>query len=373
MMIVQAEKTFSQTSLKFKNDWAATRERFELWWRHEYFGRCSLAVTAPLANPTERPAPPPAKTIEEQWYDLDAITSRNDYHFSKTFFGGEALPIWHPGYPGIATIPTILGCPFRLDMHTGWHDPLLNDPDGFDIRSVHLDEEHPAYQYHMAVLHRAAKESAGKSIPSVGAFYHGGDTLAALRGTEQLLIDCIERPEVVRDAEDWLMEMWCEFYERSYTAVNGSAQGSVSWMGLWAPGKTYAVSNDFSYNISTQMFQELFLPAIERQLHFLDYSIYHVDGVNAFRHVPTLCKLPHLQAIQILPGDGQPSPLYFMETLKLVQAAGKNLHITIPPEEVEFALAQLSARGLFIQTSTSTELEARTLLANVERWSRDRG
>ena len=358
--------------MQFKEDWAETRERFELWWRHEYFGRCALAVTAPLANPPERPAPPQPTTVEEQWYDLDAIAERNDFHFSRTWFGGEALPVWNAGYAGIAGIPNMLGCPFRLNMETGWHDPLLTDPDGFDIRSLSLDESHPAYRYHFDVLQRAVEESAGKSLPSMGAFYHGGDTLAALRGTEQLLIDCIERPEVVRDAEDWLMEMWCDFYDRTYAVVDGPTQGSACWMGLWAPGKTYAVSNDFSYNISPQMYRELFLPAIERQLGFLDYSIYHVDGVNAFQHVAALCEQPRLQALQILPGAGQPSPLHFMDTLKRVQAAGKNLHITIPADEVEAALAQLSARGLFIETSTSTENEARALLANVERWSRDR-
>ena len=60
-----------------------------------------------------------------------------------------------------------------------------------------------------------------------------------------------------------------------------------------------------------------------------------------------------------------------METLKLVQAAGKNLYITISADEVEPALAELSARGLFIQTSARTEAEARALLVNAERWSRD--
>jgi len=121
------------------------------------------------------------------------------------------------------------------------------------------------------------------------------------------------------------------------------------------------------------MFRDLFLPAIERQIGFLDYSIYHVDGVEAFRHVDVLCGLPQLQAIQILPGAGKPSPLYYMEVLKKVQNAGKNLHISISPEEVKPALDQLSARGLYISTWCGTESEARQLLANAERWSVDRG
>jgi hypothetical protein len=115
------------------------------------------------------------------------------------------------------------------------------------------------------------------------------------------------------------------------------------------------------------------LPAIERQTRYLDHTVYHVDGVGAFAHVPALCELPRLQAIQILPGEGKPSALHYLDVLKTVQAAGKNLQIWLPAGEVEAALRELSARGLFISTSCGSEAEARALLRNVERWSVDRG
>jgi hypothetical protein len=281
--------------------------------------------------------------------------------------------MWDAGYPGIASIPTMLGCPFSVDMSTGWHDALLTDPDGFDVKALRLDEKHPAYKYHFAVLARAMRETPAKSFPSMGAFYHGGDTLAALRGTEQLLMDCIERPDAVRDAEDWLMTMWFDFYDRTYAAINGAEQGSACFFGMWAPGKTYGVSNDFSYNISADMYRDLFLPAIKRQIEFLDYSIYHVDGVGAFKHVDAMCELPRLQAVQILPGANQPSPLHFMDILTKVQAAGKNLAIWIAPEKVEQALSMLSARGLYISTYAKNQTQAEELLGQAESWSVDRG
>ena len=95
-----------------------------------------------------------------------------------------------------------------------------------------------------------------------------------------------------------------------------------------------------------------------------------MDGISAFAHVPALCELPRLQALQILPGAGKPSPLYYAETLKIVQDAGKNLHISIPIAEVEQALKTLSAKGLFIHTSARTEAEARDLLEKAKIWSR---
>ena len=96
-------------------------------------------------------------------------------------------------------------------------------------------------------------------------------------------------------------------------------------------------------------------------------------GMGNFAHVPALCELPRLEALQIAPGAGKPSALHYMDTLKTVQAAGKNLQISLAPEEIQPALEQLSARGLFISTWARTETEARELLKNAERWSVDRG
>ena len=167
------------------------------------------------------------------------------------------------------------------------------------------------------------------------------------------------------------MEVWFEVYDTFYEIVREAAGGSTCWFALWSPGKFYGSQNDFSYMISPAMFRDLFLATIERQTEFLDHSVYHVDGVGAFAHVDALCELPRLQALQILPGAGKPGPLHYMDVLKKVQSKGKNLHISIPAGEVERALKELSARGLFVSTNCDTEEEARQLLKDAERWSHD--
>lgn len=359
--------------LLYKEDWEETKERFKAWWAHEYFGRCGLAVTAPKKNAPDVPPPPDVETVKQRWYDLDWISRQMDYTLSRTYYGGEALPVWNAGYCGVSSLSNFLGCPISLDMNTGWCDPVLTDPETIDFQSLRLDESHPDYQFTMRMLKRAVEESRGKSIPSIGAFGGCGDTLASLRGTEQLLIDCIERPEEVRTADEFLMDIWYIFYNRCYEIIRDVAEGSICWFTLWSPGKFYGASNDFSYNIGPEMFRDIFLSVIEQQTEFLDHTVYHVDGVNAFVHVDALCELPKLQALQILPGAGKPSPLHYMDILKKVQAAGRNLHISISPHEVETALSELSARGLFISTSAETEDDARQLLKSAEKWSKDRG
>jgi len=355
--------------LLYKPDWEQARQRMLAWWNHEALGRCALAVTAPRADTPAGDPPARPATALQRWTDLDYIAALNEYHHARTYYGGEAFPIWSGGYPGHAAIPAFLGCRTTLDMETGWWDPALTDDD-WDVRALHLDRDGYWWRFTIALLKRAAQESRGKSIPSIGAFGGCGDTLAALRGTDRLLFDVILTPERVADAERYLMEQWIEVYETFYQIIREAAGGSTCWFPLWSPGRFYSAHCDFSYMISPRMFANLFLPAIERQTRYLDHTVYHADGVDAFRHLPALLELPRLQAFQVLPGAGKPSPLHYLDTLRLVQAAGKNLHITIPPEEVEPALELLSARGLFIETHCATEEQARALLRNAEGWSK---
>jgi len=318
-------------------------------------------------RPRLRPRAPNSK-----WMDLDWIAAANDYHHRATFFGGEAFPIWTTGYPGYAELSTYVGSPVHLDYATGWHDAILTG-DLADFRQLKIDYEGRAWKFGIELLKRAAEESRGKSIPSIGAFGGSGDTLAALRDTNRLLLDVIEQPDLVREADQFLVRLWSQIYDEYYDIIHAVSEGSTSWFPLWAPGKFYATECDFSYMISPQMYRDLFMPVIEEQLRFLDYSVYHVDGISAFVHVPAICELRRLQAIQILPGAGKPSPLHFMDTLKYVQSHGKNLHISISPAEVETALSELSARGLFLETWCDSEDEARDLLNKIKHWSSDQG
>ena len=118
--------------------------------------------------------------------------------------------------------------------------------------------------------------------------------------------------------------------------------------------------------------QDIYLPVLQKQLDFLDYAIYHLDGLGNFAHVDLLCELENLQSLQILPGEGQPNPLHYMSVLKKVQAARKHLCLWPWPNEVRPALAELSAKGLFIVTSCQTEQEAKDLLRKAEKWSKER-
>lgn len=350
-----------------KPDWEACKARYAAWWQHEDIGRAGICVTAPK-RPNAPMAPLPA-TVEARWTDWDYLSERMTRQIENTYYGGEAFPIWQMGYPGWDALPVFLGCDVELAEDTGWWHPFMEKGELCSYRpeALTIQRESRWFRLSQDYLRRVEQASRGVAIPTTGAFGGGGDTLAALRGTQELLIDVKDDPDAVLKFEMRMMDVWIEHYTERHEILARSREGAAGWFDLWAPGRFYAAQCDFSHMISTSDFERCFLPAIDRQVSFLDYSVYHVDGTGAFRHVDALCSLPRLNALQILPGAGKPSPLHYPEVLKKVQAAGKNLHITIPPEEVALALSLLDARGLMINTWTASEQQAKDLLALVER------
>ena len=355
---------------KAKPDWEACKEKFKAWWAHENFGRAGIQITCRKRG-SERAIPPDApKDPADRWTDKDFIKKQMDFHLEHTFFGGEAFPVWNLGYPGWDSIPSFLGCDIYLDGDTGWWRPVIDKGElrDYDPARFGIDETNAWYMKSRAYRAFALSESMGRAVPSTGAFGGAGDTLAALRTTERLLYDLKDDPEAVSRFEKRLMEIWINHYETVHNDLKAAADGGSSgWFELWSPGKFYAAQCDFAYMISPADFERCFLPAIDAQTRYLDHSIYHVDGLGNYAHVDALCSLPRLQALQILPGAGKPSPLAYKSVLEKVQKAGKNLHISIPPDEVKSALDMLEHTGLMIHTYAANQDEAEDIIRLVER------
>jgi hypothetical protein len=359
-------------ALLYKPDWPEARQRLAAWWNREKIDRCLLTVHAPRDNCADAAYPQRPPTIQERWTTTDYLDALNEYDHRTTFYGAEAVPVWTPGNPGHVTIPTFYGCPFKLDWDTGWHEAILTGPT-LDATGLKLDRTCQWWTWGDRLLQHARAASAGKSVPSMNAIFGGGDTLAMLRGTERLLMDIMDDPAAVCGAELKLMDDWMEVFGHQWGILTRDGGLATNWFGLWAPGTCYPMQCDVSYGISAQSFHECFVPALRKQAQFLDYSLYHVDGVGAFHLVPEIARIDRIRALQILPGAGKPSPLHYLDVLRQVQRLGKGLHITIGPGEVGQALDLLSSRGLCINTWAESESQARQIIELAARESVDRG
>lgn len=193
--------------LLYKPDWEKTRIHMNAWWAHEDFGRCAIAVTSPKAG--LRPLPPPVlpDKVEDRWLDFDYLHEANEYLMSRTFYGGEAIPVWNAGYPGWDFIPSYLGAKVDLAEETGWVHPIIENGElaDHDYHDLVIKPDNEWWVFAEKMHRFAVEEAKGKSLPGIQAIGGCGDTLAALRSTNQLLLDVIECPEYVCEFDLYLM------------------------------------------------------------------------------------------------------------------------------------------------------------------------
>lgn len=75
------------------------------------------------------------------------------------------------------------------------------------------------------------------------------------------------------------------------------------------------------------MFDEFCLEDTRQTCAHADRVIYHLDGPEATRHLPTLLAIEALHCIQWVQGAGKPPPSQWLRLLQRVQEAGKSVQV----------------------------------------------
>jgi hypothetical protein len=127
---------------------------------------------------------------------------------------------------------------------------------------------------------------------------------------------------------------------------------------------------DLSVMISPPAFDRYIFPEIKNQSKWLEYPLYHFDGMEQRRHLDKLLSIKELKAIQWTCVEGQPPVLEFIPALKKIQEAGKGIVILVKPGEVEPLLEQISAKGLYLVTWVSSKEEADSIIKLANKLSR---
>ena len=155
--------------------------------------------------------------------------------------------------------------------------------------------------------------AAGKDkfIVSMPDWHPGGDCIAAFRDPMNLAFDMHDNREAVKALLPRISADYFRLYDLFYHKLRQAGQPISTWLSLVSDGTYYVPSNDFSIMISTEMFEEIFVPGLAEECRFLDRSIYHLDGPGALRHLDTILAIPDLDALQFVPGAGNEGSFRF--------------------------------------------------------------
>ena len=282
---------------ELKPDYEQSKQRIDAFWERELIDRPVVQFTLPKP-PGERVPLPPAghATAKERWLDVDYQAALKLAQLRNRAFMGDAMPVAYPNL-GPEVFSSFYGCPIHYgDYGTSWTEPVLTD--WSQAEALELDWESPT----LAILQEMtdALLAVGKDtfITGMTDWHPGGDAAAALRDPEQLAVDLILHKAEVQALLTRLEVDYFRVYDLFYERLRGASQPISTWTPLVCDGKYYVPSNDFSIMISAEMFDEVFLPGIERECAFLERSIYHLDGPGALRHLDSLLRIPALDALR---------------------------------------------------------------------------
>ena len=335
------------------------------YWEREAMDRCCAAIM--VKNPSYQDF-----GEHNFYYDVETADRMHRERFANHHYFGESLPCLFP-YFGTAGIAEYTGCKPERTSRTTWFEPWMADDDEPDASRIAYKCPE-AFQQQKDAITKLIDLSKGDYLVSVTDNCGVLDALAAIRGTDNLMMDMLADPEFVEESVRNLLPIYKKIQEELFNLVKENNDGSVlSWMHLWAPKRLAQMQCDLSVMISPEMFNRFAMPELEELCDFLDYPVYHFDGQEQIRHLDSLLSLKKLRAIQWTPVAGQPPTSNFIPVLQKIQKAGKNLMLMLPKHEVVPVLDNLNCRGLQILVyGAETDDEARDLLKLIEKHSKDR-
>ena len=353
--------------MRYKPDFETVRQRLLAFWEGEVLDRACIAVTAPKASDAlwheGETQPADAEALRASWTDPQTVRRAYLDKLQRTYLGGDALPII-PQNHGTAGHCNYFGAMPVYDRETIWFHPVLKDlePESLRYRPEVLSRHLAMTDY--LVAHAGDDYMVGMP-DSCGTL----DALANLYGSGDLLIAMLEEPDAVARAVRIVNDGWADSNERFYQAAHANNKGGCShpWMHLWAPGRLQHMQCDLSVMISPDLYERLVVPELEQQMRWSAYPVYHFDGIEQERHLGHLLSLPKLRAIQWTNVDGQAPPRAYLSVLKRIQAAGKNLILMTPAEDVPELLENLSASGLYLHCRAGSPEQADALVQYTAR------
>ena len=335
-------------------------------------------VTAANAKPGPR-IPEPANEVE-LWTNADYVITSTEASLARTHFAGDALPVFCP-WLGPDQFAAWLGADLILKPRdfTSWAEPFVENWEHHS--ELRIAPDNRWWKLYLEILRESVRAGRDKWVTGYPDLHTGLDALSAIRGRDRLALDLIEHPAAVRRAMGQMTALWKLVVDTVSDIVLPAGQGTTNWTMGWSARRFLCIGqNDFSCMISPQMFEE-FCGADNRECcDHVDYSIYHLDGPGAIRHVPWLLRLEKLHCIQWIQGAGQKPPSQWLDLLRQIQAGGKSVQLYYGgacggdadlKSELDILCGALDPNRLFIWAEVDSAEKAEAVVSYARQFARE--
>lgn len=311
------------------------------------------------------PMPPAPKDLNQKWFDPEWRAEYLDWYVAHSSLKADMLPVANTQL-GPGSLAAILGGVFEGGEDTIWIHP---DPDFND--DITFNPEHPNWLLHKELLKACKKKAAGNYYVGMPDLMEGMDVLAAMKGTDKVLLDTVMQPDVLEHQMQQINDIYFKVFDELYDIVREGDEMAFCYFSSWAPGKMSKLQSDISTMISVDDYRRFVQPFIRQQCQKIDYTLYHLDGVGALHHLPALLEVEELNAIQWTPGVGEPqggSPKWY-DLYKKILAGGKSIMACwVTLDELRPLLDNIGGDGVHLEMDFHNEDEVEKAMRIVEEY-----
>ena len=351
----------------WKSNLEETKQRYINWWNHKGIILNMWEHFQEGVQPHAEIMPPaPAKDLSQKWFDPQWRAEYLDWYVAHSSLKADILPVANTQL-GPGSLAAILGGVFEGGEDTIWIHP---NPDFTD--EIVFNHEHPNWILHKELLKACKAKANGHYFVGMPDLMEGLDVLAALKGTDRVLLDTVMQPEILEQQMQQINDIYFKVFDELYDIIREGDEMAFCYFSSWAPGKMSKLQSDISTMISQDDYRRFVQPFIREQCQKIDYTLYHLDGVGAMHHLPALLEIEELNAIQWTPGVGEPqggSPKWY-DLYKKILACGKSVMACwVTLDELKPLLDHIGADGVHLEMDFHNEKEVEQAMRIVEEYT----
>ncbi|RFC46517.1 MAG: hypothetical protein DUW69_001682 [Verrucomicrobia bacterium] len=347
------------------------RARYEAWWRCARVDRPPVSLWVKTPHPLRAPRSTHA-TLRERWLDVEYQVDCALTGLETNPILGDTAPSYLPNV-GPDLTSTLFGAELVFGENTSWCQHTVPETADWErFIATPPDFDNVYWRTIDAMITRAAERFEGRYYVAMPDLHGSFDILAGVRGPENVCLDLMDEPELVRRASLHASHAYVEAYRRLYQRLTALGQPSTTWCSYLHTGPAYIPSCDFWCLVSKEIAQEYVRPTIELEMAPLERSIFHLDGPQALHHLDLMLSLPGLNAVQWVFGSGHGPAAKWIDVYRRCLAAGKALQILADdPADALTVLRELGPDGLWLTICTpfANTDEATDFLDTVHRLS----
>lgn len=387
--------------MKYKKNWEETKEKWTNYWKHQNTGRPLMMVVA--RNPeietfAEQKAvegimcqgrlynlPENLKStnlpVEEKYTNAELIVNRYR-HFCETHeFLGESFPNLNVDF-GPGSLATYIGAGLEFKPDTVWFKPTVEEWE--DTPKLSFDAENENFKKHIALIKKCRELAGDDFYIDMPDLMENLDTLASLRGSQEVLMDMMEDPDEILKRVKEVDDLYYEYFDRFYDVIKDKDGASAyTIFQIWGPGRCVKLQCDISAMISPDNFREFVQESLRQQAEKADQVLYHLDGPQAIRHLDALMEIDGIDALQWTSGDAGPDGT--LEDWDVIYdkaiAAGKSLWVKVYSgsfedwiKNVERLVMKYGSHSIFFMFPEMSKEQADYLLDYADKnWSDIKG